>query len=150
MLVLRPDRRTNYVSFNPSYWNQSKTDGQTTFDFIPHIGIYKQKDRQTTFHFTPHIEITRQTDGQTTFYSTPHSSIGIQVRQTDKLRFISFLILESTTNRKTNYVLFHPTNWNLRKTGRRTNFVSFHTSYWIPVTIRTNYNSFHPSHWNPS
>ena len=52
-----------------------------------------------------------------------------QDRQTDKIRFMSLLILESKLDRRTNYVFFHHSCWNLSKTDRRTNYVLFHSSY---------------------
>ena len=94
-------------------------DGQTTFHFNPHIGIQvkqtnchpsywnpcETRDGQTTLHFKQHImrHVTLQ------LKST-------QDRQTDKLRFMSLLILESKLDRRTNYVFFHPSYWNLSKT----------------------------------
>ena len=71
------DRQTKKIRFiHFSYLNPRQTEGQTTFHFIPHIGIQ-----------------VRQTDGQTQMHFTPQNAI--HVRQTDKLIFISPLILES-------------------------------------------------------
>ena len=83
ILESKQDKRTNYVTFYPSYLDKSKTDGQTFL--IPHIGVH----------------VRRQTDGQTMDHFTPH--VAIQVRQTYKLHLISpGLILESKQDRRTN------------------------------------------------
>ena len=135
------DRLTD-ISFHSSYWNPCLTDGQTTFHFIPYIGIHVwQTDRQhfisflifestydrrtdisfhssywnpcmtdgqTTFHFT--YLNPRMTDGQTTFHFIPH--IGIHVWQTDRQHFISYLILESTYDRRTDNISCHTSYLN--------------------------------------
>ena len=51
VLGSKADRRTNYVSFRPTYWDPGKTDKRFV---TPHIGIQVRKtDGQTLFHFTP-------------------------------------------------------------------------------------------------
>ena len=130
------NRQTSYVSFNPSYWNLRKTDGQNAFSFIPHIGIYtRQADGQTTFHLTPHIGIqVRQTDGKkyVSFTSTVQSKrdrLGNRFilplilesthhKQRDNLRYISSFILESTPDRPT----FHASYRRFRQTDGQTMF----------------------------
>ena len=104
------DRRTNYVSFHPSNWNSSKTDGQTTIHLILSYWIL----RNTDGHIMRYVILQLKSS---------------QDRQTDKLRFISILKLESKFDRRTNYVFFHPSYCNLSKTDRRTNYVSFDSSY---------------------
>ena len=132
-LNLRKTDMTNYVSFYPLYWNPSKTDGQSTV-----IGIYARQTNYVSFHSA--YRDPRQTEGQTKLHFAPH--IGIKVRQVDKL--FSPLIFESTQERRTNNISFHPSCWHF-KTNRRTNYVSFHSSCWYP-----NYISFHPLYWNLS
>ena len=121
ILEYSPDR--NLLSFHPLYWNPCMTDGQT-FHFIPHIGIYAIKTDKLRFISSLILEFTynrrtgisfhhsywdqRMTDGQTSHFTTHivlsyrrtnydsfHPQIEIYTRQTDKLRFISSLILES-------------------------------------------------------
>ena len=160
------DRWADNISFHPSYWNPRITDGQTTFHFIPHIGIHAWQtdrqhfisslilesihDRRTYISFHPLYWNPRMTDGQTTFHFIPH--IGIHAWQTDRQHFISSLIFESTYDRRTDNISFHPSYWNPSKTDRRTNYVSFHPSYWNlrKTNIQTSYASFHPSYWNLS
>ena len=118
------DRRTD-ISFHTSYWNLLHTDGhgQTTFYFIPYIGIHAWQtyrhfisflilestyDRRTdNISFHSSYWNPRMTDGQTYHFST---HIGIYVIQTDKLRFMS------------------PSNWNLYKTDRQTDKLRFISS----------------------
>ena len=85
-----------YVSFHPSYWN------------------IRQIEELLSFH--PLYWNPRMTDGQT-FHSIPH--IGIYAIQTDKLRFISSLILEFTYDRRTD-ISFHISYWNQRMTDGQT------------------------------
>ena len=130
-------RKTNYVAFNPQILiyarqtdNKIKTDGQ--FFFTPDIGIDAMPTAgQTMFHFTHYV--------------------CIYDRQTDKIRFISLLVLTFKEDRRTTYVSFNPQStqdkrtieltqtdklffkpryWNRRKTNRRTNYVSFHPLCW--------------------
>ena len=76
ILESKHDRRKNYVSFHPLFWDQSKTDTRTGYVwFHPSFWRFKKTDGQITFHFT--------------------LLVGIQVKQTDKLRFCIPLILES-------------------------------------------------------
>ena len=105
----KTDRQT---SFHPSFWNPHKTDGQTV-SFYASLWRFRQTDGQTTFNFIPHI--------------------GIHVRQTDKLRYISSLILESTYDTRTNYVTFHPSYWNSRMTDGRT----FHFTTHVGIVRQT-------------
>ena len=96
------DRRTNYVSFHPSYSTRSKIDGHTTVYFTSYWNI-----RKTNRRFSSLLILSfRQTDRQTRFYFTPN--IGIFAKQTDKLRYISSLILEPTQDRRTDYISFYP------------------------------------------
>ena len=89
-------RQTDYTSFHPSYLDQRKKDRRTNYaSFHPPIGMYEDR------HFTPH-------DSRANYGSFLESSqewdIVVLDRQTDKLRFISPLILVSKENRRTNYV----------------------------------------------
>ena len=86
------DRRTNFVSFHPSYWTRSKIDGQTTVYFTSYWNIHKTNRRIIRFSSLLILSF-RQTDRQTRFYFT--LNIGIFATQTDKLRYISSLILEA-------------------------------------------------------
>ena len=136
---IKTDRRTNYVSFHPLYRVSRRTDVQT-LHFIRHNTIKVRQtdrlrfilplnldpsktdgqlfhpsywdqtktDRQTSFH--PSYWNPRKTDGQTVFHLTPR--FDVLDRPTEKLRLISSLILESTYDRRTNYVAFHPSYWN--------------------------------------
>ena len=123
------DRRTNYVSFHPSNWNSSKTDGQTTIHLILSYWIL----RNTDGHIMRYVILQLKSS---------------QDRQTDKLRFISILKLESKFDRRTNYVFFHPSYCNLSKTDRRTNYVSFDSSY-CSFRQTDKLRSFHPSNVDP-
>ena len=129
------------------------------FHFNPHIGIdtnhsffrtcryfyglCSSKIPRYFFDFTFNSYAEIQVKMHTTFNFTPH--IGIQCRQTDKLRYISSLLLESMYDRRTHFISFHPHiwasfrrthcgkvspfNWYLRKTDGRKNYVLFHSSY---------------------
>ena len=99
--------------FHPSYWNARKIDRTNYVSFRSLYWNPNKTDGQTTVHFTPHI--------------------GIQVRRTDNLRFISPLLLESTQRRnKDGQTTFHfiPHNWIY---ARQTwpNNASFHPQIWI-------------------
>ena len=113
------------------------TDEQTTFHFIPHIGIHVwQTDRQHFISFLI-LETTYDWDGQTTFHFIPHIGNHVWLRwrdisfhswywkplmtETNRQHFISFLILESTYDRRTD--------------------ISFHFSYWKP--LMTDGQTFH-------
>ena len=118
------DIRTNYVWFHSSYLNLRKTDGETTFHSLL-IKLFESKaDRGTNYvSFHPSYWDPSKTDGQTQLHFTPQN--GIHVRQTDKLSFISPLILESKTDRRAHYVLFYPLFWDPIKTSTRINcFIS--------------------------
>ena len=105
------DRRTNRVSFYPSFWNTSKIYGQIKNHFTPYIGIYaRQTDGKTTFHFTPHIVVLD--------------------RQTDKLGFLSQLTWVSKTDRRTNYISFYSTCWYPSKADRQ--LYLLHPYSWNP------------------
>ena len=90
--------------------NARQTYGKTTFHFTPHIWVLDiQTDQQgflspltwgskadrltnyVSFHFS--CWYPSKADRQITFHYIP--TVGIQVRQIDKLRYISFLILKS-------------------------------------------------------
>ena len=77
------------------------TDGQT-FHFISYIGIHVWRKDNISFHSS--YSNPRMTDGQT-FHFIPH--IGIHVWQTDRQHFISYLILESMYDRRTDNISFH-------------------------------------------
>ena len=113
-------RPTDNISFHSSYWNPCMTDGQTTFHFIPYIGIHVWQtdrqhfisililestyDRRTDISFHSSYWIPCMTDGQT-FHFIPH--IRIYFTQTDRQHFISSLILESTYDRRTDNISLH-------------------------------------------
>ena len=88
------ERRTNYLWFQSSYWNPSKTDGQTKFHFPSYWGP-------------------RQTIGQTLF----NPSYSDQVIRTDVETSIhpSYWNPRKTDTR-TYYLSFHPVCWDTSKT----------------------------------
>ena len=103
-------------------------------------------DRETNYiSFPPLYWYPSKTDGQTTFHFTPN--IGIQARQTGRLRYISPSILVSKRDRRANCVSFHPIYSDSRKTDRRTNNTSFQP--WIRIYAYKSVNkvSLHPSYW---
>ena len=84
-------------TFHPSYWTPSMIDGQTTVHFTPHIWIYarhyaRQTDKLCFINFYSSYWNLRKTEGYFCFI------------QSDKLSFISPLILVLKQNRRTNYV----------------------------------------------
>ena len=101
------------------------------------------------------------TDWQT-FHFIPH--IGIHVWQTDRQHFISYLILESMYDRRTDNISFHTLYWNPCMTDGQTTF-HFISHIWIHVwhtdrhfisylILESTYDrrtdiSFHTSYWNP-
>ena len=124
-------------TFHLSYWKPRMTDGQT-FHFIPHIWNHVW---QTDRHFIYHI--------------------GNHVWQTDR-HFISFLILETTYDRRTD-ISFHSSYWKPRMTETNRHFI-YHIgnhvwqtdrhfiSFLILETTydrRTDNISFHFSYWKP-
>ena len=112
-LILYSVIQTDKLRFiSPSNWNLHKTDGQTTFHFIPHVEIQ-----------------VRQTD-ELSFISPLISGSKANRRTTYIKLFDPSYWNPSKTDIRTNYVSFHHSNWNLRKTNIRTNYVSFHPSYW--------------------
>ena len=168
-------RRTD-ISFHSSYWFPCMTDGQT-FHFIPHIRIYfTQTDRQ---HFISYLILEsmydrrkdnisfhssyrnpRMTDGQT-FHFIPH--IGIHVWQTDRQHFISYLILESMYDRRTDNILFHFSYLNpCMKNGQTFHFIPYigihvwqtDRHFISSLILKSRYDrrtdiSYHPLYWNP-
>ena len=162
-LNLRKTNRTNYVSSYPSYWNPSKTDGQNIV-----IEIYARQTNYVSFHSA--YRDPRQTDRQTKVNFIPH--IGIKVRQADKL--FSPLIFESTQERQTNNISFHPSCWRLRQQTDKLRFIPLlmltskphfisylilESKHFRPTILyedqrkkdrQPNYVSFQPLYWNPS
>ena len=171
----KTDRQT---SFHSSYWNPRKTDGQTVFRLTPRFDVLDRptdklrlissllfestNDRRTNY-VTFHLSYwnPRMTDGLT-FHFTTH--IGINVRQTDKLRFIS-LYLSSKWERQTNHFISPPIleSQKDRQTKqhfilhigifvRQTDILHFISSFILESKHdrRTNYVSFHPLFWDPS
>ena len=139
ILGSKQDRRTNYVSFYPWYWDRRQTDGQTLYNFTPEYGV---KWTRQVIYFVCHAarQILQNTEGQRKFNFTSCCRFD---KQSDKLIFISTLILGSKTDRRTNYVIFHPAYWNPRKTDGRLHVIS-------PLIMgstkdrRTHYASCHP------
>ena len=99
-------------------------------------------------------------------FITPYIVIYVIKRKTNELHFVSpscsdqsktdghiFFIphIESTSDIRTNYIWFHSSYWNLRKTDGET---TFHSLLIILLESKadrwTNYVSFHPSYWDPS
>ena len=113
ILGFKKDRRTNYVSFDPqsTQYRQIIELRQTDKLFAPHI-LESTQDKQWKLRFISSFILKSTPDKWTTFNFTHH--IVVLDRQTDKLRYIL------------------PSNWNLHKTDRRINYVSFHPSYWNP------------------
>ena len=125
------DRRTD-ISFHHSYsWYWDLSYRRTNYDpFHPQIEIYtRQTDGQTTFHFIPHIGIhVWQTDRH--FISSLIFMILGSVIQTDKLRSISPSNWNlHKTDRRTNYVPFHSSYWNPSKTDELIFISSLITSF---------------------
>ena len=136
-------------------------DGHT-FHFIPHIGNHVWQ-RRTDFLCHSSYWNPRMTDGHT-FHFIPH--IGNHVCQTDRQHFISFLIFETTYDRRTDNIAFHSSYWKPRMTETDRHFISFlilettydwdgQTFHFIPhignhVWLRRTDNiSFHSSYWKP-
>ena len=140
------------VSFHPLFWDH-KSDGHTDkLHFILPLALKSKKDGQTSFELHLSCWRFRKTDGQTTFHFTPILGLK-QDRQTDKLYFTSHIeikvrqtrnLISCKTDRRTNYVSFHPLCWDssktyklrliiplilVSKTDRRTNYITFHPLY---------------------
>ena len=155
ILESKIDRQTDKLRF---IWLLRQTYGQSTLHFIPHIRIHARKtDGQSTFYFSLNVVVL---DRQTNYFSL-YRHIMIQDRQSDKLSYISSFILVST-----DFISFHPSYWDPRKSDRRTHYTSFHPPIWIyarqtkyvsfqaskrklrKTSRRTKYETFHPSYWN--
>ena len=81
-----------------------RTETETDRDFISFLIFETTYDRRTYFLCHSSYCNPPMTDGHT-FHFIPH--IGIHVWQTDRQHFISFLILETTYDRRTDNISFH-------------------------------------------